>query len=166
LASVVAWLLGALASIGVGLVALSLIGDGLTARTVQPLARDAVVIEVRAPTSTHPATPAAARPTPDRTVRPSPSGMADERIFSSSGGSAIARCDDGGAYLVSWSPEQGYRVVDVRRGPTYEARVIFDGHRRRITLSIRCADGTPHASVDQGYGPRPSGSRHPWRRRG
>lgn len=165
-ASVLAWIVGAAAAVGVGVLALSLIGDGLTARTVQPLTPDAVAREA----SAAPVDPAPASVGPSSTpgdddqvgtADPSPSGSASasrprtgvDKLLWSAGGSAIARCTGNQVYLVSWSPEPGYRVYDVVRGPASQASVRFDAENiageTEVLVSVRCVGGTPVATVTQ-----------------
>jgi hypothetical protein len=57
-------------------------------------------------------------------------------------------------YLVSWSPEPGYRVHDVVRGPVAQASVRFDRDDIRVddirvSMSVRCVSDTPVATVTQ-----------------
>ncbi len=153
-----AWIVGAVAAVGVGMLALSLIGDGLTTRTVQPLTPDVVAREA----SAAPVDPAPAPGTPSGTpgdddppasAPPPPSGSASgqrsgaDKLLWSAGGSVIARCTGAQVYLVSWSPEPGYRAHDVVRGPAAQASVRFDGDDVRVSVSVRCASGTPVATV-------------------
>jgi hypothetical protein len=167
-ASVLAWIVGAVAAVGVGILALSLIGDGLTSRNVQPLTPDVVAREASAaPSDPPPASAISPGPSADDALTgpsgTSPSGTSPtatasatrpgaggaDKLMWSSGGTAIARCSGTQAYLVSWSPEQGYRVHDVVRGPAVEARVRFDADDRRVFLSVRCAGNEPQATVTQ-----------------
>jgi hypothetical protein len=140
-ASVVAWLVGAVAAVGVGMLALSLIGDGLTTHTVQPLSADSVAREASAGTGA-PGTPSAGP-----TVSPSASGT--EKVVSSAGGTAIVRCTGGAAYLVSWSPEQGYGAHDVARGPGPVASVTFESDNGKVYLTVRCTGDEPRPTVSQ-----------------
>ena len=45
-----------------------------------------------------------------------PAGAAGT-VLTSQGGTVLAECRPAGAYLVSWSPTQGYEADDVARGP-------------------------------------------------
>jgi hypothetical protein len=160
---VLAWIVGAVAAVGVGVLALSLIGDGLTARTVQPLTPDVVAREASAapvdPTSPTPVPatvpgdddfPSSAIPSPSASAPrsgTSSSRSGTDKLLWSAGGSVIARCTGSQVYLVSWSPEPGYRVRDVVRGPAAQASVRFDGDDERVSVSVRCVSGTPVATV-------------------
>jgi hypothetical protein len=47
---------------------------------------------------------------------------------------------------VSWSPEPGYRVDTVHRGPAevVSVRLRSDGQgNKAVMLKVRCVDGTP-----------------------
>jgi hypothetical protein len=169
LASVLAWTVGAVAAVGVGLLALSLIGDGLSTRAGQPLTPDAVAREASTlPTGVAPSgsTPSGSGPAepesppgntpsnaPASTVPaapPTPAAHPVDRLITSRGGSAIARCTGDTAYLVSWSPEPGYRYDNLDRGPATEVRVRFRAGEIRVRVSVTCVAGVPkgHIEVD------------------
>lgn len=94
-----------------------------------------------APTTTTPGrTPATTRPTTAAPV---------QRTFSTRGGTAIAACQGSLAYLVSWSPTQGYRVERARQGPDSEVEVRFEGTDGRSEIKIRCARGVPAAEIKE-----------------
>ena len=119
----------------VGLVALSLIGDGTSARSVQPLTPDAVAREVSAASTPSQPSPAGPSPTVPRSAAPQtrPGGAHTDRAVTSPGGTAVARCDAAGAYLLSWSRAQGYRADDVHRGPAAEVWLQFESLKGRST---------------------------------
>ncbi len=156
LASVLAWLVGAAAAVGVGLLALSWIGDGLTTTTAAALQPETVTRDPSAaPSSDQPSpTVSGASPSPGGSVSPKPSrsapvaaptGAQPDRVVTSKGGSAVARCTNGLAYLVSWSPNPGYRVDDVLRGPAVEARVQFEAVGSEVLLRVKCLNGVPQS---------------------
>ena len=62
------------------------------------------------------------------------------------GGEVVATCQSGGAYLLSWSPLQGYGVYFVRRGPAATARVSFDSLNFQVTMIVTCSAGVPTAT--------------------
>jgi hypothetical protein len=161
-ASVLAWIVGAVAAVGVGILALSLIGEGFTARTVQPLTPDVVAREASAApvdSAPAPATPSSTPGDDDPPGRATPLASASsqrstaDKLLWSAGGSVIARCTGTQVYLVSWSPEPGYRARDVARGPAPEGSVQFDGDDTageiEVWVSVRCVRGTPVATVTQ-----------------
>jgi hypothetical protein len=147
LAGVLAWVVGATASVVVGLLALSLIDADLTGSGDPPIASDPFVdTGVTGP-------PASATPSPGPTggpTAPGPSrGPATQRRLNSAGGYVLAQCEGGGnAYLVFWSPAPGYRVRDVDRGPREDARVRFESGEREVEMRITCAGGVPRAEVE------------------
>ena len=169
---VAAWLLGAATATAGSLLAISLLGQGITGSSGQLLTQDAVnralaseAAEASAshsPTATATATakpsrtaatptPAAVAtsgaPTPDPATAsaavPSPSGGT---VLTSSGGEVLADCQAAGAYLISWSPSQGYEVGGVTRGPAATARVTFYSNANRVTMVVSCSTGVPSAT--------------------
>lgn len=144
-ASVTAWVAGAAAAVSVGLVALSLIGSGIADQPVQPLAPHALDQGASQPTTASAtASPgASASSTP-----PSTTGTAADKTVTSRGGTVVARCRSGGAYLVGWSPAPGYRAEDVVRGPAETAQVKFEGLGREIKITVRCVDGAVRPKVE------------------
>lgn len=148
LTSGLAWLVGAAGSVAVGLTALSLIGVDLTAPEISPLTSGDVAA---APVAAGPSSPPPA-PVPTGSPTPTPSqgaGSADpqdtQQLLRSDGGFVVARCQDGLAYLVSWTPEQDYEAHDVRRGPAAVASVEFEGGGPSIQLDIHCENDVPFA---------------------
>jgi len=60
----------------------------------------------------------------------------------------VASCQPAGAYLISWSPLQGYEVDGVIRGPAVTARVTFSPTTvsptaREVTMVVSCSAGVP-----------------------
>jgi hypothetical protein len=72
-----------------------------------------------------------------------------QRDFTFDVGSVTARCDEDVAYLVSWSPAQGYRADDVHRGPAIVVRVEFESFTAEATVWVRCVAGIPRASINR-----------------
>jgi hypothetical protein len=71
-------------------------------------------------------------------------------VLTSAGGEVVASCQPAGAYLISWSPLQGYEVDDVTRGPAVTARVTFSSvavssTAREVTMLVSCSAGVPWA---------------------
>jgi hypothetical protein len=166
LASAAAWTVGAAASVTVGIFALSLVDPGSAAGPAQPLAPDALTQAsagasvAESPSASSPApTSRSARPsaTSPPLTGPTPTsptvGGGLQRLLSSPGGTVIARCSAAGAYLVSWSPAQGYHVGTFRRGPAATAEVIFVGATKQIRLQVHCAAGVPTLDDDWNNGP-------------
>jgi hypothetical protein len=159
-ASVAAWTVGATASVAVGLLALSLIDSGLTTRSAQPSTPD--VLAEASPTRSASADGSAGMGTPSAVAKSasSTSGQGAERVLSSPGGTVVARCSGAGSYLVSWSPAQGYKVDDVRRGPLPETKVVFQTLTVAVDLRVTCVSGVPQGRVAKDYedDPRPTPS--------
>ncbi|MFB9234140.1 hypothetical protein ACFFWC_01100 [Plantactinospora siamensis] len=160
--NVVAWLIGAVVSVTVGVLALTRVDDGL-ADGVQPLSPDSVTRALPAPESpssspspssrrTQSATPGAPHPrrsaaSPHRSTAAPPSPRSTERTLTAQGGSILVRCTSDQVYLASWSPAPGYRVADVSRGPDERAALTFVGERRELRIVLRCVDGVPQANL-------------------
>lgn len=106
----------------------------------------------RSPSSTPRATASrtsAPAPTPRATRSPAPTTAAAVRAaFSSAGGSVVAECRGSTAYLVSWSPADGYVVDEVERGPDDHVKVRFAAGEQRVTIEVRCSGGRPVAQVE------------------
>jgi len=81
----------------------------------------------------------------------SPSGQAtptaapSPAVLNSQGGTVVADCRSGGAYLVSWSPNPGYEAGTVIRGPVAMARVTFNSTPNSVTMMVSCSAGVPTA---------------------
>jgi len=173
---VTAWLIGASAATGGSLLAVSMLGQGMmpggeeqqSVTTVnRALAKEAAeraaVLPRRAISPRRAVSPPASRVAPpprvarhaapprSPTARPSPSpsspGTAGGTLLTSQGGTLVARCAGARAYLVSWSPQQGFGASDVVRGPATNAQVTFIGGQLTVTMVVSCAAGVPAATV-------------------
>jgi hypothetical protein len=150
-----AWLLGAVAATGGSLAAVSLIGQSIAAPPTQQLTVSAVNRALASgnretrpspaaspfPAASHRA--AAATPSPPRGT-----AAATGTLLNSAGGSVVAGCGSAGAYLISWSPQQGYAAVDVVRGPAATARVTFMSGSAGVILGVTCPGSIPTASIN------------------
>jgi serine/threonine-protein kinase len=77
-----------------------------------------------------------------------PSGSAPAgTVLASSAGTVVATCEAAGAYLISWSPQQGYEVGDVFRGPAATASVQFESRTAEVTMIVSCSAGVPSATT-------------------
>lgn len=147
-ANATAWLVGAAASVGVGVLALSKIHDAFASGGVQLMSPDTVT----GPVTEQPTGVA----NPDKSLTPDDPSTSHashthgtERALTSRGGSFVARCGAGQVYLASWSPAPGYHADDVRRGPATEVRLTFEAKDSEIVVAIRCVAGVPQASIRQ-----------------
>jgi hypothetical protein len=149
-ASVVAWTLGATVSIAVGLLALSLIGVGLTSNSGEHLTQpvDRADNPLGGVVNVTPTVPSPS-PTASPTASPPPAAVTGpNRSIETAGGNAVARCEPAGAYLVVWSPSPGFVAGDVNRGPATEARVTFESSTREIKVRVTCIGVTVHSSIE------------------
>ena len=153
-----AWLLGVGAATGGSLVAVSLIGPSIDAAPTQQLTVSAVNRALasagRDPDATPSDSPSAtARHRTAPVAAPSPQDSASApssspgTLLSSTGGSVVAVCGTAGAYLISWSPQQGYAAENVARGPAPAARVLFLAGQQGVSMTVSCAGSVPSASV-------------------
>jgi hypothetical protein len=173
---VAAWLLGAATATAGSLLAISLLGQGITGDPGQLLTQDAVTRAlaseaadasppVTAPSRqlTSPSASASASATPAATgtstshaadpatapaTAPAPGAADGGTVLTSAGGEVVASCQPAGAYLISWSPRQGYEVDGVIRGPAVTARVTFSPvtvspTAREVTMAVSCSAGVP-----------------------
>lgn len=148
-AGLLAWLVGAACAVAVGVLALSLIGSGVGDRSRPPLAAQISPAPSPDDDSPSPAVSRSARPS-HSAGSPSPAASPVQRTFTFSVGSVTAECDGDQAYLLSWSPAQGYRADDVRRGPAPIVQVRFESLTREPAIVVRCVAGVPRASVSWG----------------
>jgi eukaryotic-like serine/threonine-protein kinase len=65
----------------------------------------------------------------------------------SADGSVMATCQSAGAYLLYWSPDQGFVADNVNRGPANPASVVFRGSGGGVVMQVTCSGGTPTATV-------------------
>ncbi len=103
-----------------------------------------------------PATPDATWPIPSQSTRAAggvasasttpPSAGPTSTVLTSPGGTVLADCVSAGAYLVSWSPTQGYEAGNVVRGPAAIARVTFTSYANSVTMVVSCSAGVPTAT--------------------
>ena len=89
---------------------------------------------------------AASSPNAQATATPS------STLLISQGGTVVADCRPAGAYLVSWSPNPGYEVSAVTRGPVMMARVIFNSTANSVTMMVSCSAGVPATTNTIGSG--------------
>ena len=170
LLGVAAWLVGASAATGGSLLAVSLLGQDMTpsAGEQQSVAtvNRALGKEAAERTSTRPlraASPPASRgappsqvtrhtaprrsPTASPSAPPTSAGIAGGTVLTSQGGTLVASCAGARAYLVSWSPQQGFGSSDVVRGPAVKAQVAFIGGQLTVTMIVTCDAGVPAAAT-------------------
>ncbi|HEV2259263.1 MAG TPA: hypothetical protein VGS06_39610 [Streptosporangiaceae bacterium] len=93
-----------------------------------------------------PSTQPAASPSAQPTAAAGPAST----VLTSQGGTVVADCPPGGAYLVSWSPVPGYESGTVIRGPAVTAQVTFNSAANSVTMVVSCSAGVPTATTTVG----------------
>jgi hypothetical protein len=156
---IAAWTVGAVASVAVSMLALTVIG-GAGGEVQPPAPRPALetgLTDAAGPVDVTPDSPTPSPTGPASAALPAPRGSAASastdpsaspsagppRQFTTYGGVLTARCTGQLAYLVSWSPAPGYRVDDVHRGPATLAQVSFVSATQRLAFGVRCVSGVP-----------------------
>src|SRR5215831_16914935 len=146
-----AWLLGAAAATAGGLLVVSELGAGIFA---SPASDQSIVAAAGQAQAGQTAAPASS-PTP-RSQRSAGgksgtggagTGGTASTVLSSSGGTVVAQCATAGAFLLSWSPQQGFTASSVARGPATTARVVFTTAANTVTMAVSCATGVPAAAT-------------------
>ena len=158
LLGIAAWLVGAsMATVG-SLLAVSALGQGMnpaadeqvSVETVnQALAKEAAERSAAMPRrSVSPApSPAARHSSAAHRPAPPPSPQtAGGTVLTSQGGTLVVNCAGRRAYLVSWSPQQGFGSSDVVRGPATNAQVTFTGGQVAVTMVVSCDGRVPTAT--------------------
>jgi hypothetical protein len=79
-------------------------------------------------------------------TKPAATASPSSTALTSQGGTVVAECRAGGAYLVSWSPTQGYEAGPVFRGPAVTAQVTFESAANAVHMVVSCSAGTPNAT--------------------
>jgi hypothetical protein len=137
----VGWLGAAVLAALVGLAAISVIGNGLTAPATRPLSAAEVADELARQIDTPPPPPPSPSATAGTGDRPSPTASVATQSFPTGAGTVIGRCVGGRPELVSMSPRQGYEVHD-QDDNEGEFRSRGDNHDR-VKFEIVCRDGVP-----------------------
>ncbi|MET7468831.1 septum formation initiator [Micromonospora sp. NPDC005686] len=140
---VTGWLATTAAATIVGLVAVDMVGAGITGtaggvRTEQEVARALAVPEATS-------APAATPPGP---VPATTGAGAGRRGFTTGGGSVVAECVPAGVRVLSWSPAPGYRTKEADRGPDEHVEVRFTGDGEEHEIRLRCRDSVPVSDPD------------------
>jgi hypothetical protein len=164
-----AWLLGAVTATTGSMIAVGALAHGLLSPQTQllagaPGAADLDVGDSPTPTASPSIspTPSASSAAPSPGPSPVAGGAAPQSaaptLLTSADGSVLATCQPGGAYLVYWSPDQGYSADNVNRGPAPVASVTFSNTAGGVVMRVSCQSGTPVAHVFS-ISPGPSPSR-------
>lgn len=158
LLGIAAWLVGASAAAGGSLLAVSALGQGMnpagdeqvSVETVnRALAKEAAERTAAMPRrSVSPSPSHAAPPSPParRSAPPQSPRTTGGTVLTSQGGTLVASCVGERAYVVSWSPQQGFGSGNVVRGPAKNAQVAFISGQLTVTMVVSCAAGVPTAT--------------------
>jgi hypothetical protein len=161
LIGVTAWVLGAVAATAGSMLAVSHLAHGVLGPDAQQLTTAAVSNDLHglphvgpAPSPTPRARPVSPRPAgPRMSADPASAGSAAAgqagTLLVSAAGSVMASCQAAGAYLLYWSPDQGYWADDVSRGPAAIARVSFESGEAGVVMRVSCAGSVPVAHTFQ-----------------
>ena len=153
-----AWLLGAAAATAGSLLVVSELGEGISAPPGQEstvaAAEQAQAGQAAAQSSASPS-PRAQRSTGGRSGTSGANGTGGTggtastsgTVLTSSGGTVVAQCAPAGAFLLSWSPQQGFQASSVARGPATIARVVFTTTASTVTMAVSCSSGLPTAAT-------------------
>jgi hypothetical protein len=174
LVGVGAWLLGAVTATTGSMIAVDQLAHGLLGSPVQQLSgSSAADLEAGdsplspSPTASAGDSASAGQPVAHVTHAASASPAASAgaaaaqspvgTLLESGDGSVMAICQPAGAYLLYWSPDQGFQADQVYRGPAAIASVTFRGSAGSILMQVSCPAGTPvarlfHPSSDGGDG--------------
>jgi hypothetical protein len=154
-----AWVVGAGVATGGSLLAVSLLGQGITSSPSEQLSGSAVNNALASGTSATPAgagpsagPPGAKSSSKPRAAAPSSRSSAvpasaSSTVLTSSGGTVVASCPSAGAFLQSWSPAQGFEVSSSVRGPAATAQVTFESGTLEVTMVVSCSGGMPSATT-------------------
>ena len=124
-----AWLLGAAAATAGGLYVVSELGEGISASPARQQSSVAAAVQAQASQAAAPSSKAPrSQPSPGAksgaggastggSGSSSRTASTSGTVLSSSGGTVVAQCASAGAFLLSWSPQQGFTASSVARGP-------------------------------------------------
>jgi len=143
--AVAGWLATAVLATLIGVAAIRLVGESIAGTPGGVLSQEEVERALASPAPTASFGPGGtagpgASPSAGATGS-TPAGI--RRAFATTGGSAVAECVSGGVRLVSWTPDPGYRVAEVERGPDDDVEVSFAGPAGEFELKLRCVGVEP-----------------------
>lgn len=136
-ASTIAWTIGAASSVGIGLIALTMIGTGFGNGPLQPLSPNAV---------DQPAATGAPGPSPSATGSSQQFASAVHTV-ATTGGNAFVQCGQSGAYLYGWAPAPGYHIDEMRRGPGTVVTITFKSDQNEVSVFAHCIGDTVQPTI-------------------
>lgn len=139
--AIAAWLAAAALATAASIGAVGSLSRGLFGPSDAPL-RETEVEAQLAPTT--PA-PRESSPAPAESSR----APAENRALATAGGSIVASCTGGLAYLDSWIPRSGFETDHVQRGPAATASLRFKARSGgdSVRAQVTCRDGEPALAV-------------------
>jgi eukaryotic-like serine/threonine-protein kinase len=98
--------------------------------------------------------PAPITPTPTTTPTTTPAATAqtpagEPQTFASAAGAVVAGCDQDRAYLVSWTPMEGFKPKNLVSGPASTASVELRKRNVRIVMTVTCRSGEPEVTIGE-----------------
>lgn len=156
-----AWLLGAVAATAGSLLAVEQLGQGILAQQSTELSVTAVNARLAAEKGDPSTSPAVGSspsgsgtptPGPSKTSRPARHKKPAQttgagRLIPSQAGTAYAECKAAGAFLVWWTPQNGFEADHVVQGPAAVASVTFSNQTDGVVIKVSCQNGVPIAHL-------------------
>jgi hypothetical protein len=157
-----AWLLGAVTATTGSMIAVSALANGLLGPQTQQVSGATVSADLDtglAAVSPSPAAGSADKASASKAGAPVRSSASPSAASAAAGqspagtllvsgdGTVMATCQAGGAYLLYWSPDQGFKADDVFRGPAAITSVTFRGPTSSVVMRVSCPAGTPVAHL-------------------
>ena len=97
------------------------------------------------PPSTDVLPPSTDQPLPGPAQPPSTD---DLRVFATVAGSVVAGCQEDQAYLVSWTPADGFKVKKAEAGPSISASVELQDRSEFVVIRVTCQSGEPGLAIE------------------
>src|SRR5215831_15695298 len=141
-----AWLVGAAAATAGSLWVVSELGQGISASPSQQ-ATAAALSQAQATRAAQSSSSPSSRSQRAAAGTGGTSGTKNSAGTNSTAGTVVAQCAASGAFLLSWSPQQGFQASSVARGPASTARVVFSTTASTVTMAVTCPSGVPVAAT-------------------
>ena len=69
------------------------------------------------------------------------------QTFVSQGGAIVVGCQDSDAYLISWTPTEGFKVKKLNPGPASRASLELRNRGVRVLMTATCRAGVPAVTI-------------------
>src|SRR5215475_1898345 len=140
----VGWLVAVASAAGIGMATISALGSGTSGPSSRPVSAAEVDRQLAELAASSQAPSGVPTPSESATLAPSATetDTPTQEVFTTRGGTVVARCVGSTVQLVSWSPAQGFHVDgQVVRGPGPTASVKFSArHSNDYTVEVTCRD--------------------------